>query len=499
MNDAGIDWIERFGQLSLNVRNFVDGRWASVGGPALDKYSPRDGTLLCRFGAGEPVEVDAAVAAARRAVEDGRWSRLPLQRRKDVLFKLASLIEARLDELALLESLDVGKPISDALKFDVPTAAATIRFCAEAADKLYGKVYAVDRSSLSYQLLRPVGVVAGIIGWNFPLLLAATKIGPALAAGNTLVLKPSEFTSFSASRLAELAVEAGVPEGVLNVIHGDRELGAALAHHRDVDLLTFTGSSATGKKLLMAAGASNMKQTILECGGKAPNIVFDDCPDLDAVADGIAARAFWNQGQVCTASSRLLVQDGVKEELHRRVIDKAAALRSGDPLLPETTFGALVSLEHRKKVLAYVDAGERAGARKVFHSDCPPPHEEGFYVPPVIFDQVSSGQKIAQEEIFGPVLSILSFRDEAEAIQIANDTIYGLSAIIWTRDLGRAHRVVQQVEAGWIVVNATRNPVGGPVEGGLPAGGHKQSGIGVEGGLEGIEAYMTKTAVQIFV
>jgi acyl-CoA reductase-like NAD-dependent aldehyde dehydrogenase len=499
MNTCETDWIGLAEALNLRVRNLVDGRWHDPAGDPLEKRAPRDGRVLCQFGAGETDDVQRAVASARGAFEDGRWATLPMQRRKDVLHHLAALVDSHRDELALLEALDVGKPIRDALTIDIPMAAATIRFNAEAADKVYGRVYAADASSLSYQLYRPMGVVAGIVGWNFPLVLAAMKLGPALAAGNCLVLKPSELTPLSAGRFAELALEAGVPAGVFNVIHGGPSAGAALAQHAGVDLLTFTGSTQTGKKLLIASGQSNMKRLILECGGKAPNIVFDDAPDLEAVADGVVARAFWNQGQVCTASSRLLVQEGIKDELLQLVIAKAAALCPGDPLLPETTFGAVVSRAHEAKVRSYIECGAQEGARVVYRSTAPAPHPGGFYVGPVIFDGVRPEQRIARKEIFGPVLSVITFGDEEEAIRIANGTIYGLSTILWTRDLGRAHRVTHGIQAGWIVVNGTGNPVGGPVEGALPAGGHRQSGIGVEGGIEGVEAYTRATAIQYFI
>jgi acyl-CoA reductase-like NAD-dependent aldehyde dehydrogenase len=496
-----IDWFEQSRQISPRVCNFIDGGWRSEGGGGqLEKYGPRDGRLLYRFGESAAQDVEAAVLSARGAYEDGRWSRLPLQQRKDALFNLAALIEEHARELALLECLDVGKPISDALSFDVPTAAAAIRFFAEAADKCYGKVYAADSSSLSYQLRRPIGVVAGVVGWNFPLVLAAGKIGPVLAVGNCLILKPSELTPSSAARLAELALAAGIPPGVFNVIHGGPETGAALAQHGRINLITFTGSTHTGKRLLKAAGESNMKRLVLECGGKAPNIVFDDSPDLDAVAESIVARAFWNQGQVCTASSRLLVQRSIKSELLPLVIAKAAALIPGDPLAANSKLGAVVSLAHQQKILSYMECGLREGARIAFRGDSSsPPCEGGFYVSPVIFDDVSPKLKIAQEEIFGPVLSVMYFDDEAEAIRLANDTIYGLSAILWTKDLGRAHRVTQEVEAGWIVVNATSRPTGGPGEGVMALGGHKESGLGIEGGIEGLEAYTSNTAVQIFV
>jgi acyl-CoA reductase-like NAD-dependent aldehyde dehydrogenase len=494
-----VDWISRAQALTLRVRNYSSGQWSECGGDLLEKRSPRDGQSLYRFGAGDSREVDEAVACARRAFDDGRWSAQPIQRRKDVLHALAALITKNCDELALLECLDVGKPISAAREVDLPVAAAIIKFNAEAADKFYGKVCAADRSSLSYQLQRPVGVVAGIVGWNFPLVLAAGKIGPALAAGNSLVLKPSELTSLSTARIAELAVQAGVPEGVLNVIHGGATVGAALALHSDVNLITFTGSTQTGKKLLIAAGQSNMKRLLLECGGKAANIVFDDCPNYEAVADAVVARAFWNQGQVCTASSRLLIQDGIKEKIVPLIIKKAAELGPGDPLREETRFGAVVSLGHQQKVLSYIRKGEQEGARMIYRSNAQSPFEGGSYVSPVIFDDVHPEQTIAREEIFGPVLSIITFRDEEEAIKIANSTVYGLSVILWTRDLGRAHRVTQGIKSGWIVVNATEKTTGGPSLGVLPVGGHKESGIGLEGGIEGLEEYTSKTTVQIFV
>jgi acyl-CoA reductase-like NAD-dependent aldehyde dehydrogenase len=494
------DWVAKAAAQRLEVQNVVGGR--SLEGDRarlVHKANPRDGRELYRFAAGAPGDVDSAVVSARRAFSDGRWSKLPAHRRSEVLYRLAALIEEHREDLALFESLDTGKPIRDALAFDVPHASATFKFSAAAGDKIAGQVYGVDARSLSYQARRPMGVVGGIIGWNFPLVLAAEKIAPALATGNSLVLKPSELTSLSAARLAQLALEAGVPEGVLNVIHGSPEVGAALAHHQDVDMISFTGSSRTGKRLLVAAGESNMKRLLLECGGKAPNIVFNDAPDLGAVATGIIARAFWNQGQVCTASSRLLVQQDIREELMRLLIERAAALHPGDPLKEPTTFGALVSAAHREKVLGYIGSGEREGARAIYRASASDPVPGGFYLAPVIFDEVSPAQRIAQEEIFGPVLSVLAFRDEEEAARIANSTIYGLSAILWTRDLGRAHRVSQSIDAGWIVVNATASPTGGPGSGTLSIGGHKQSGIGVEGGIDGLKAYTRESAVQLFV
>ena len=452
----GTDWISRAQSLSLEARPFIDGRFGVPRqGRSIKKFSPRDGRLLCSITAADVEHVEGAVGSSRRAFADGRWSQMPANRRQDTLYRLASLLERHVEELALLESIDVGKPIRSALDFDVVAAAAIIRFNAEAANKHYGKVYSSDAAGLSYEVRRPVGVVAGVIGWNFPLVLAAQKIGPALAAGNSIVLKPSELTSLSASRVAELAMEAGVPEGVLNIIHGDGQTGTLIALHREVDLVTFTGSTKIGKKILIASGQSNMKRVILECGGKAPNIIFDDCQNLDAVAEAVVSSAFWNQGQVCVASSRLLVQESIKDEIVKRVVRCASSLIPEDPLKEETKFGALISQGHRQRVLGYIETGEREGATIIYQSKTPPPFSEGAYVGPIIFDNVQSHFKIAQEEIFGPVLAIISFRDEQDALRIANETIYGLSAVVWTTDLARAHRISRALDAGWIVIRAT--------------------------------------------
>jgi acyl-CoA reductase-like NAD-dependent aldehyde dehydrogenase len=310
-------------------------------------------------------------------------------------------------------------------------------------------------------------------------------------------LKPSELTSFSAFRVAELALEAGVPEGVFNVINGGPDVGAALARHREIDLLTFTGSTRTGKQLLIAAGESNMKRLVLECGGKSPNIVFEDSPDLAAVAEAVIARAFWNQGQVCTASSRLLVQDSIKDELLRILLDKVATLMPADPLVEGTRLGALISHGHITKVRNYINEGIKGQGRLACGPEAVAPHPKGFYLAPTIFENVSPTETIAQEEIFGPVLSVIPFRDEAEAIQIANQTIYGLSAIVWTKDLRRGHRMTHGINVGWITVNATDKPAGGPGVGVLSVGGHRESGIGTEGGIDALEEYPSRTSVQI--
>lgn len=495
------NWIDRADKLTLDIRNFIDGQSVLVAGnQRLNKYSPRDGRLLYSLNCGAIDDVNNAVTNAKQRFDEGQWSQLPLQERKAILCKLADLIEANAEELALLESLDVGKPISAALAMDIPVAAAVIRNNAEAADKLFGKVQPSDNHCLSYQLRKPIGVVAAIVGWNFPLALAALKIGPALIMGNSLIVKPSEISSLSVSRVAQLAVEAGVPKGVFNVVHGAGAIvGSALATHQQVDLLTFTGSTQTGKQLLVASGESNMKRLSLECGGKAPNIIFEDCPeDLDAVADAVVARAFWNQGAVCTASTRLLVQQSIKDKLLPKLVERIEALQPTDPLNPDSAFGALISQQHMEKVLAYIDSGIEQGATLVTGGQQLMAEDGGFYVKPALFDQVNPQQKIAQEEIFGPVLSLLTFKDEEEAITLANNTLYGLSAVVWTQNLARAQRMAHQLVAGSIVIQATVNPSAGPAPGTLAVEGHRQSGFGKENGLEGLETYAVTSSVQFF-
>jgi acyl-CoA reductase-like NAD-dependent aldehyde dehydrogenase len=494
------DWVAKSRNLKCSVKDFIGDQWRTGSGEQqIRKNAPRDGKLLYQFESGEHDNLDAAVSVARCAFDRGHWSAAAAGERKKKLHELANLIDQHQSELALLECLDTGKPISDTLTIDLPMTSALVRVAAEGVDRLTGTVYGVGPTHLSYSLHRPIGVVGAIVGWNFPLVLAASKIGPALAMGNSLVLKPSELTSLATARLAQLACEAGVPSGVFNVVHGAGTIGTAIGLHRGIDLITFTGSTATGKKLLQASGQSNMKRLILECGGKAANIVFADCPDLDAVADAIVSRAFWNQGQVCTASSRLLVQESVKDALMARISERAAALEPGDPLNPQTKFGALVSEAHLQKVQAYVETGLKEGGRIIQPQPFTPPFVSGFYQGPTIFDQVSTDHRIAQEEIFGPVLSVISFVDETEAVRIANDTIYGLSAILWTKDLARAHRLSYRIRVGWMTVNACAHPKGGPGAGVIPIAGLKESGLGSEGGLEGLAHYTETTTVQQFV
>ena len=497
---SSINWHQRAKEASLTVFNFIDGIAEDCSGEhcagdqAITKHSPRDGRLLYSIARGESATVDRAVSNARQAFNDGRWSAISVQARKAVLLKLADLIEQHKEEFALNECLDVGKPIARALRGDIGNAIYHLRSSADKADKVLSST-GFDGAELVYQHRKPAGVVGAIVGWNSPLSLAAGKVGPALAMGNSIVLKPSEFTSLSACRLAELALEAGVPPGVFNVVNGaGATVGAALAEHRDVDLIGFVGSSATGKKMMIAAGQSNMKRVILECGGKSPYLVFDDCPDdLDVIAADIVAKAFPNQGAVCVAGTRLLIQDSIKDKLLAKVIEKTAKISPQDPLDINTTFGALINEAHMNKVLGYIDNGSKEGANLILGGKRLEVVSGGYYIEPTIFDQVNPKQAMAQEEIFGPVLSVLTFKDEEEAIQIANDSNFGLYAYASTQHLGRARRLGQLLNVGQVNLLGTSTPVHGGFE--MTFEAQKQSGMGFAFGLEGLAAYTVSTTV----
>lgn len=498
-----IHWAEKASNTNYAVRNFINGSYADIrpGDTMISKQSPRDGRLLYTFSSGSGDDIECAVARARESFEDGRWSDLPVQQRKAILQTWADLVEANQEELALMDCLDVGKPISNALHFDVPMAANTIRHCAESLDKLFSPS-ASDAGTMGYQLRKPIGVVGSIIGWNFPLWMAAIKAAPALAAGNSLVLKPSEFTPLSATRLAELASEAGVPPGVFNVVHGSgKSVGATLAHHAGIDLLSFTGSSATGKQMLLASGHSNMKRLMLECGGKSPYIVFDDCPEnLDFIAADVVETAFNNQGEWCCAGSRLLIQDSIKDKLLPKIVALAADLKPQDPLDPNSTFGPLINEPHLQKVLGFIDKGKKEGAQLILggqrvNVDTGNSGSQGCYLEPTIFDKVNPQHTIAQEEIFGPVLSVITFKDEAEAIQMANDTCYGLAAYAATENLGRAQRLSRRLNTGLLYIVGSSSFSGGGMEIGLEP--QKQSGFGHESGMAGLAAYTVSTTVNV--
>lgn len=469
--------------------------WSSQSEGTVEVINPSTGQRLLSIPIGCDADVNNAVRSARCAFEDGRWSEAPASFRKKMLHRLADLIEMQGVEFDALDAGEMGKPISVAL-FSAAAAAGLVRFYAEAVDKMMGDMYASDKRSFVAQRRVPRGVVAAVVPWNFPTFNAVLKVAPALAAGNCVVLKPSELSSRSAIRLAQLALRAGLPPGVLNVVPGLGDtVGRALALHMDVDMLTFTGSTAVGKQLLQYAGQSNMKVVLAECGGKSPHIVFADGVDLDAAGDRIARSLLTNQGQICSVGSRLLVSRSIETPMLESITARFRQIVMGNALDPKTTFGPLVSARQCAKVMNYIESAEVDGARLVTGGHRTLRESGGYFVEPTVFRDVSPTARIAQEEIFGPVLSVIPFEDEAEAIRIANGTMYGLMAYVWTANLSTGMRVAKGIRSS-VFVNAAAPMGEGPGHAAScePAG---QSGVGTEGGLGGMESYLRRQLVWI--
>lgn len=458
---------------------------AAHDGGTFDAISPIDGQVLTQVPAGSAEDMQAAVRSARASFESGRWSNMAPAARKRIMHRIADLIEQHALELAVLGVRDNGTEISMAIKAEPGSAAATFRFYAECVDKVMGDIAPTDPSVLGLVHREAVGVVGAIVPWNFPLMIGAWKIAPALAMGNSVVLKPAEVASLSLLRLTELCHEAGLPEGVLNVVTGKGSIvGSALAHDMDVDVLTFTGSGPTGRRLLEASAASNMKPCYLELGGKSPNIIFADAPDLDKAVAVSAAAIFRNSGQVCVAGSRLLVQASIYDEVVEKLSQQASTMKVGDPLDMTTQAGAVSSDVQLAQNLAHVEAALSDGARLATGGQRLLQETGGYYMQPTVFSDVTGDMKLAQEEVFGPVLGVIRFEDEAEAVRLANATIYGLAAGVWTSDLGRAHRMVKAVKAGVVHVNT----YGGP-DITVPLSGHKQSGNGSDKSIYALEKF----------
>lgn len=480
-----LEWQKLAGQIKPKHQLFINGHFEdAASGKCFTTINPATNDILAEIAEADAVDVDRAVTAARKAFNKGSWSEQSPQNRKAVLLKLAELIRANLEELALLDSMDMGKLVEDAAAVDVPGSAAFFQWYAEAIDKIYDEIAPTGTGDLAMITKEPLGVVGAVVPWNFPLDMATWKAAAALAAGNSVVLKPAEQSPLSALRLAELAMEAGLPEGVFNVVTGYGETaGRALGLHHDVDCLAFTGSTPVGKMFQQYAGQSNMKQVWLETGGKSPNLVFADADDLDAAAAMAAFGIFFNQGEVCSANSRLLVERSIHQEFLDRMIAHAKAHQPGDPLDPLSKMGAIVSKEQHDRIMAMISEG-KGYADCVIGGDAMQVNNKGYFVQPTIFNDVPPDSQIAKEEIFGPVLSVIPFDTEDEALAMANDSIYGLAASVWTGSLSRAHRVSRRLHAGTVSVNTVDalSPM-------TPFGGFKQSGYGRDLSLHALDKY----------
>ncbi len=482
-------------QLDRSVQSFVgaktrkmliDGKWVeAASGKTFETPNPATGEVLARVAEGDAEDVDRAARAARRAFDAGPWTRMNPTERERLLLRVADLIEQHAEELAQLETLDNGKSIFESRNVDIPAAAATFRYYAGWVSKLYGETNPSDASFFNYTLREPVGVCGQIIPWNFPLLMAAWKLSPALACGNTVILKPAEQTPLTALRLGELLQEAGVPDGVVNIVPGfGPTAGGAMVRHPLIDKIAFTGSTEVGKEIHRETGHT-LKRVSLELGGKSPNIVFSDA-DPKAAVEGALLGVFFNQGQVCCAGTRLFVEEKMHDQFVDTLAKAASTMKQGSGLDPETRIGPLVSQEQLERVTGYLETGKREGAKPIIGGERNTAKglEKGYFVKPTIFTGVRNDMKIAREEIFGPVVSVIPFKDEDDAVLQGNDTLYGLAAGVWTRDVSKAHRVARAIRAGTVWINCYN--VFDPA---APFGGYKESGYGRELGRYALELY----------
>jgi aldehyde dehydrogenase (NAD+) len=470
---------------------FINGKWQdSVSGKTFPTLNPATGDVICQVAEGDKADVDLAVKAARKAFEEGPWPRMNASERGRLLNRLADLIEENQEELAALESLDNGKPLRDSRGADLPLTIKCYRYYAGWADKIHGKTIPVEGNYFCYTRHEPVGVVGQIIPWNFPLLMQAWKWGPALAAGCTIVLKPAEQTPLTALRVAALAQEAGFPDGVINVVPGyGPTAGAAVSGHMDIDKVAFTGEYLTGQIISEAAARSNLKRVSLELGGKSPNVIFADA-DLDAAIEGAYFGLFFNQGQCCCAGSRLFVEEKVHDQVVDKLVKRAKSQKVGDPFDPATTQGPQVSQDQLDRIMGYIDAGKKEGAKLL--SGGRRIGERGYFIEPTIFGEVSDNMKIAKEEIFGPVMNVLKFKDANEVIRRGNQTFYGLAAAVWTQDISKAHKLANSLRAGTVWINCYD-----VFDAAAPFGGYKMSGHGRELGEYALDLYTEVKTVYV--
>jgi 4-(gamma-glutamylamino)butanal dehydrogenase len=476
------EWQAMATALSIEPRAFIAGEYVTAqSGLTFPTCNPATGHLLADVVACGITEVEAAVTCARSTFDNGCWRDLPARERKRILLQWAALIREHADELALLETLDTGKPISHAIAIDINNTAYCVQWFAEAIDKIHGEVPDISSDLHAVISHEPMGVVAAIVPWNFPLMMGSWKFAPALVAGNSVILKPSEKSPLTAIRVAELAKQAGIPDGVFNVLPGDGSVGQLLTQHMGVDCVTFTGSTAVGRQITKEAAASNLKRVWLELGGKSANIVMADA-DLKSAAEGVAAGVFFNQGEMCSAGSRVLVQRAVYAEFIELLSQAAKAWQPADPLDPQTLMGAIIDQQQFDKVMSYIAVGKNE-AELIFGGEALN-SEQGWFIPPTLFVSAPDS-RIAREEIFGPVCTLIVFDDEADALQIANDSIYGLGAGVWTQNIRVAHRMARKLRAGSVWVNCYEESG----DQNLPFGGYKQSGNGRDKSLHSIEKY----------
>lgn len=478
-------WVARAQDLQIEGRGFIGGAYrAALDGKTFACHSPIDGRLLQHVSRYSKADVDVAVSSARQSFNSGEWAHSSNRDRKAVLLRWADLIDVHADELALLDTLDAGKTITDTREGDIPSVSYCLRWYAEAIDKQIDELLPLDRDFLSMVTREPVGIVAAVVPWNYPLLMAAWKFAPALAAGNCVLLKPSEKSPLSAIRVADLARQAGLPDGTFNVLPGFGDVGQALAEHMDVDCLAFTGSGPTGRRILHAAADSNLKRVWMELGGKSPNIILADCPDLPRAARAAAAAIYGNMGEVCSAGSRLLVERSIQWQMAELIQAELANYTPGNPLDPATRMGAIVDQQQMQRVLSYIETGcEQArllGGGQQVHLDT-----GGYYIEPTLFACLDSSPRIAKEEIFGPVLSMIPFDNIEQAVSMANDTEYGLAAAVWSGDFATAHDISQKLRAGNVWINCYEELF----DMNLPFGGYKQSGNGRDNSLHALDKY----------